>query len=1014
MGINERNSVQDPVIDRLAQLGWEKRYGERLHRELEDVFLDEDLVDALMRLNPVIAERPERAAEIVKLLRTHTLAAENDGLVAANAQFMRWMRGLVHHKFVGETEHVPIHLIDFEDLSRNRFVVADEVTFGGPGRKARFDIVLYVNGLPVVVGETKTAVDRSISWVSAVKEITGHYEVEYPAFFVPNVFSFGTEGKELACGPVGAPSDAWEVWGPTQTEPRLRHVLESVSSLMAPATVLAMLNDFTLFEQPEDNSSTELRKLIARYMQFDAVQLMADRAHEGVKKRGLIYHTQGTGKTLAMVFAAAKMLRDPALRNPTIVLIADRVQLVGQMWDQFRTTGMPRLQEPQTAQALQTMLGSKANGGLDQRGLIFTTIHKFARAQNNLNTRENIIVLVDEAHRTQEGSLGVSMRGALPNATMFAFSGTPLATLDRNTFETFGEPTDDGKTLHKYTSDQAIADGVVVPIHVAPRLVRFQLDKAGLDQAFKDLAAQEGLTDEESEVLARRANRVSTFFTSPERIRTVCADIIDHFYSTVDPLGMKAQLVVFDRAACVAYHQELTHQLADRAAQAGVEPDEARVVMTVGGAKDEDKDWQEYQLSDVNEEAVLKRFRTYGDPLKFLIVTSKLGTGFNAPIEGVMYLDKPLKAHTLFQTITRANRTWKNPETGQAKRYGLIVDYVGLGDGFARAMAPANPDQEQDTVEIAGLLDMFERELGIAMLRFTGINVTDVKATTLLDAQSRLPDKKAEEDFAAQFNMLAGIWETIAPDARLAPHRAAYTFLAKVYASIQPPGGRDDLLWARLGAKTLDLVHSHMTDVRTETDRSAVVIADADTINKLKDEGLLPEVEDAEHRTADEVVDSIAERLKKRLAGKNGDHPVYKSLAERLDRLRERQLTAAQQSIDWLRELFTVAKDLKAAENAEDENGREGLNVIPDPRIGALTQIFHEYAPPGTPGMIEKVVHEIDEIVRQVTADNTGWALTQKGDRAVRREVRAILKDHELHQVPALFDRAYEYIAEHY
>jgi type I restriction enzyme R subunit len=271
---------------------------------------------------------------------------------------------------------------------------------------------------------------------------------------------------------------------------------------------------------------------------------------------------------------------------------------------------------------------------------------------------------------------------------------------------------------------------------------------------------------------------VSTFFSNPDRIKAVCADVVEHFYSTVDPLGMKAQVVVFDRAACVDYHRELERLLAERY-QAGQPLDEAAVVMTVGGGKDEDKGWQDYALTETQEEDLLKRFRTYGDTLKFLVVTSKLGTGFNAPIEGVMYLDKPLKKHTLFQTITRTNRTWKNPETGQEKRYGLVVDYVGLGDGFVRAMAPANPDQEQRSIDIAGLLDLFEVALKSAMKRFAGLDWAHPGATTLLEAHTRIPDVDRDE-FAAEFGVLEGIWESVAPDPRLLAVKDQYRFLAKV------------------------------------------------------------------------------------------------------------------------------------------------------------------------------------------------------------------------------------------
>lgn len=1007
-GMDERNSVQQPLVEELVRLGWSYVPGKDLNRQPEQVFVESDIAAALERLNPDVAEVPARASEVVKLLRNLTFQVDDEGLVESNRDATKWMRGLNSHKFVGADAFRPVRLIDFEDPANNSFVVADEVSFGSPGSKARFDIVLFVNGLPLVVGETKSAFTAKVSWMTAAHEVAAHYQAGFAPFFTTNVFSFATEGRELMYGATGAPVEHWMTSGPAKDHPRLADVLDAAVWLLAPATVLKLLSSYTLFETPEDNSgSASLIKLIARYVQYQAVELMVSRAHAGQSRRGLIYHTQGSGKTLAMVFAAGQLLQDPALNNPTIVLVADRIDLVRNAWDQFRTTHMPRLLAPATAKALQDTLGPA-----DRRGLIFTTVHKFAGAASELNDRNNIVVLVDEAHRTQEGNLGMTMRAALPNAFFFAFTGTPIADLDRNTFATFGDPKDEKKTLHAYTSDQSIADGMTVPIHVDPRLVTFQLDKVAVDESFEAMKAAEGLDDDAAEVLSRRGSRVDVIFANPARMDAVCVDIAEHFYSTVDPVGMKAQVVVFDRAACVSYYERLTALLAARHA-AGGPLDEAAVVMHVSDGKGEDPDWVQYRRTEAEEAELLKRFRTYGDPLKFLVVTSRLGTGFNAPIEAVMYLDKPLKDHTLFQAITRTNRTWRNPETGQEKRYGLVVDYVGLGSGFARAMAPANGDQDPRIVEVGALIDQFEGELAATMRWFAGIDHTVIGSTTLLQCQQRLAKPADQDAFVSSFLMLEGIWETCWPNPRLAQHGVAYRFLAKVYASLAPVGPRVDLVWPRLGAKTLDIVFEHMTDVKVSK-ANAVVVADADTIRRLEDEGLLPGLEEVEDKSAAEILDTIYARLKKRLEGPNGNHPVYRSLAERLERLRERTLADAEQSIEWLREAFTAAKDLTAAEKAEDEAGAGGLDLLPDPNVFALTQIFREYAPPDTPVLIERVVQEVDVIVKEVTAGNAGWASTQKGDMAVRKEVRLVLKGKGLHTVPGLFEKAYAYIAEHY
>lgn len=1015
-GLGEVLSVQKPLIEALVSVGWKHVPGDQLERAPEQPFVESEVVAALRRLNPLIEAKPERVKEVLRPLRALTLGSVDNGLVETNRDFARWLRGQHTHEFIGEHGSVPVKLIDFEDLSNNSFVISDEVTFGVPGRSARFDLVLWVNGFPLAVGELKSPVHQRVSWMKGATELVEHYQPKWPAFFVPNAVVFATEGKEFMYAGVCTPVQRWETWGANVEHPKLADVLSSVKDMLTPRTVLDLLGSFTLFEQPQTNDGVaSLHKIVARYTQYEAVNLIVDRAKDPDKRKGLIYHTQGSGKTLSMVFAAARLLRDPALRNPTIVLVADRVQLLRQLWEQFRDTGMPRLIVPTSAAELRRVLGPN-----DQRGLIFTTVHKFAGAPAELNTRENVVVMIDEAHRTQEGDLGIAMRAALPNATLFAFTGTPIAELDRNTFTTFGDEQDPGKALHTYDSDQSIADGMTVPIHVSPRMVQFALDRDALDEAFEQMIDEEGLSEDEAAVLSRQASRVSTFFNNPERIAAVCADIIEHFYSTVNPLGMKAQVVVYDRQACVAYQQELTRLLAQRHAtqletvsddaDAPV-LDESAVVMTVGTTKNEDPEWEQYTLTEAQEEAVLKRFRTHGDPLKFLVCTAKLGTGFNAPIEGVLYLDKPLKNHTLYQTITRANRVWRNPVTGKDKRFGTIVDYVGLGGGFARAMAPANPDQTERDLDVEGLIDAFEAQLPMTMRIFAGIDYEKLIPQTLMDAQARMPKKDDEERFAGEYLFLEGIWEHATPHPRLLKHKTAYGFLAKVYQSIQPPGGLDDLIWQRLGAKTLELVHDHMNDIKV-TRGDDVVVADTETVQRLLDEGLINDPVEVEHQSASDVIDSIAGRLKKRLEGENGDHKIYKSLAERLEKLREKTMAAAEQSIEWLREAFTLAKDVTVAEKAEDEDGARGLDLLPDPHVGALTQIFQEFAPDGTPAMVERVVVEIDAIVREVSFD--GWAETQKGDRVVRQAIRTTLRKGQLHTVPGLFDRAYDYISANY
>ncbi|NDD31778.1 MAG: DEAD/DEAH box helicase, partial [Proteobacteria bacterium] len=353
-------------------------------------------------------------------------------------------------------------------------------------------------------------------------------------------------------------------------------------------------------------------------------------------RRGLISHYQGTGKSLLMAFAALMLLNDDRVGGPTILVVLDRLDLIEQIERQFRTAGLPRVSVATGKDELRRTLRD------DQRGIVLTTVFRFEGA-GELNRRDNIIVFVDEAHRTQEGTLGDDMRAALPNARFFGLTGTPISDKERNTFKLFGDPSDPGHVMNTYSMERSIADGASVPVHVETRLVDYHLDRGALDEAFDAMAAEESLTDEEREFLAGKAAHVKTLLLNPERIRRVCADVLDHFEAKVAPVGMKAQVVAFDRELVVAYDAELRRLIAARGLR-----HETAIVMTVSTSKDEPLSWQQHALDRAQEAHLKARFNNAEDPLAFLVVTAKLLTGFDAPIEQVMYLDKPLRRHTLF------------------------------------------------------------------------------------------------------------------------------------------------------------------------------------------------------------------------------------------------------------------------------------------------------------------------------------------------------------------------------
>jgi type I restriction enzyme R subunit len=1001
VGFSEASTVQAAIVDQLAMNGWTHIPGSQLDRPNDAVLIESELVSAIRRLNPLLDKDPDRVNMVVSSLRLVLINSGDTGLMAANEELTAWLRGR-RTITLNDTNHdEPVRLVDFENPGNNSLIVSDEVTYGVPGSKARFDVVLWVNGVPLVVGETKTPVDRKKSWLHGAQDIRNRYEVERQHFFVPNLLSFATEGRELRYASIRTPLDYWEQWGDTKTDANLSGWLRvklAIDQLLNPKTLLSVLADYAIFERGERNGLPTTTKIVPRYFQRESVEAVVARVIAGAPRKGLIYHTQGSGKTLAMSWAAARLIHEPRLKNPTIIAIADRSQLVRQTYNQFLAAGTPRLNEVSSASELRSLLKS------NQRGVIFTTIHKFKDA-GHLSDRDNVIVLVDEAHRTQEGSLGQQMRTALPNAFLFGFTGTPIADLARNTFKMFGDESDPDYALNTYNSDRSIADGTTVPMRVSSRTVEFRIDQEALEADADALAATENLSDEEREKIAAKLSNVATLLANPERIRGVCEDILGHFYPTIDPLGMKAQIVVYNRELCVAYHEQLTALMAER----GI-ADEATVVMSAAGKADP-ASWTAHLLSEQQEESVLNRFRAFGDPLKFLIVTSKLGTGFNAPNEGVLYLDKPMKLHTLFQTITRTNRPWSNPETGQKKAYGLIVDYIGLGDGYARAMTPNNPGAKQRELDLDGLIEAFNDELDALLDRFEGIDPADASMDAFQAAIERVPPGKARDRFGAQFMLAQSLWETIAPIPELEPRRMDYRWVAKIYEAVTPTD-TSTLLWDRVGAKTRELVYSNITGINVRNPKLTVQIADSKTVQSLIDTGLVDPDKDAVVKPASEVIDGIAARLKRRLAGANGMHTVYRGLAERLERLRVSELARAQDSIEYLRELFTLAKDVKDAEDAEDEGGADALDLLPSPHIGALTQIFEEFKPENVPVLIGDVVSEIDRIVLEVSYP--GWEIKEDGKREVRRSLLKVFRKFRLPLSGEPFESAYRYIETHY
>ncbi|MGC9221653.1 MAG: type I restriction endonuclease subunit R [Solirubrobacteraceae bacterium] len=974
---NEANSVRDFVRDLFDSETIPFVPGVELPREFDDVLLETFVKSSLIDLNPEIGEDVSRAEEVLHKIRALLISARNSPHpVVANEKLMSWLTGGLSMPFGQSGEHTTVRFFDFDradDPLLNQWMISTEVTFRQGNLEKRFDLVLWCNGFPLVVGEAKTPVRPAQTWIDGAVQVHEDYEENVPQFFVPNVFSFATEGKDFRYGSVGMPVELWGPWRDPDTAPDapakvgLAAVEESVRGVLTPAAVFDFLRFFTIYATDKRHRKI---KIIARFQQFQATNLIVDRVLTGKIKQGLIWHFQGSGKSLLMVFTALKLRAMTRLASPTILIVVDRVDLDTQITGSFNASDVPGLVAAGSRAGLQTMLSQGA------RKVIITTIHKFGDASGVLDDRQNIIALVDEAHRSQEGDYGQKMREALPNAFLFGLTGTPINRRDKNTFMWFGATEDAGGYLSRYSFDDSIRDGATLPLHFEPRLSEVHIDQDAIDTAFEELAAANNLTDSEKTTLSQKAASIQVLIKAPDRIKQIAADVAEHFNAKVEPEGFKAQLVAYDKESCVAYKAELDKHL----------PAESSTIV-MSKSRTDPASWAQWTPGGEELERITARFNDPSDPLKLIIVTAKLLTGFDAPILQCQYLDKPLKEHTLLQAITRTNRVYPPRKT-----HGLIVDYLGVFDDVAKSLEFDEDRVKTVISNIAELKTQLEPAIDKALAYFPGVNRTVGGYEGLVHAQAAIADATARDAFGFDYSIVSQLWEAISPDPMLTPFRDDYKWLTDVYESVRPSDITGRLVWHALGAKTIELINEHVT---VEVPQAAdTIILDAETIEDLMT-GKRNDVPPAE------IEKQITARIARHL-----NNPVFIELGQRLNSLRERYADIQQSSLEFLRELLDLAKDTVAAEKAADEMPREEQGKA------ALTELFEALKNDGTPVIVENIVNRIDEVVRGVRFD--GWQATHAGDQEVRQALRKTLYVQFKIRDNDVFEKALSYVREYY
>lgn len=967
---NEDNTIEQMLITTLRKNGWKYIEADKLPRRYDDIMVESMVKEALIRLNTEIAEEPSRADDVIYKLRSLILSVQPHSLVTQNEQFKKLVFEGNSFPFGKDRRMVPVRFFGTmtrEELSKNEYVVTNQWIYPARDHGKRLDIVLLINGFPIAVGELKTPVRNAITWLDGAGDI-GTYEKSIPRMFVTNIFNFATEGKCYRYGSVGMPAGSWGPWHTMEnrSEGSLADVMLNVSDMITPEKIMDIFQFFTMFAT---DKKYRKYKIICRYQQYEGANLIVQRVKAGYPKKGLLWHFQGSGKSLLMVFAAQKLRMLPELKNPTVVIVDDRIDLETQITATFTASDIPNLVNLSTKEELIAFFKQ------DIRKICITTIFRFGDVDGILNPRDNIIVMVDEAHRTQEGDLGEKMRLALPNAFFFGLTGTPINRRDKNTFHTFGAVEDKSGYMSKYSFADSIRDHATLQLNFEPVPVELHVDRHKLDLEFDELT--ENLSKEDKTELSKRVNMKAIMYDR-KRIRKVCEHIAKHYQEKIEPNGYKGQVVVYDRECCLMYKEELDRLLGAEA---------STIVMDTNDDK-EDR-YKAYRRDRDAEGKLLDYFREPGSPLKLVIVTAKLLTGFDAPILQVMYLDKPMKDHNLLQAICRTNRTYD-----EGKTYGLIVDYIGIFDNVARAL----DFDESGMKKVISNIQEVKKQLPALMRKslsyFMGVDRTMEGWEGLIAAQECLPTNREKDEFGADYRVLNRAWDALSPDPFLNPYKYDYQWLTRVYESVKPTDGRGGLIWAALGPKTMELVHEHLS-VGKIHENMEILTMDADLIDDF-----IEKQKDLRKTTMKVEIDLVAK------IRRHSNDVRFKKLGEKLEDLREKHEQGLVTSIEFLKLLLELAREAARAEK----------EVVPEEEIdlgkAALTELFNGVRNNKTPIIVERIVADIDDIVRIVRFD--GWQSTTAGKQEVKKALRSVvwikykIKDKEV------FDKAYGYIEQYY
>ncbi|MEW8555467.1 MAG: HsdR family type I site-specific deoxyribonuclease [Candidatus Thiodiazotropha sp.] len=964
----EHKTVQARILAYAEAIGWmlvsreeaEQRRGfdpdvpPKDRAKGRSLFFD-DLLDAKVReFNP-------RYAEAEGALLGHFRHLHSD--IYGNREFVEHLRNRGKFFDHEEKRERDLILIDYDDPARNVFEVTEEWAFHNSHYGTREDVVFLINGIPVLMIECKNA-NKDEAIALGVDQIR-RYHRETPELFVPEQLFTATDAIGFSYG---------ATWNTVRRnifnwkDEEVGKLEAKVKSFCAIPQVLAFLKDYIVFAEKDE----ELNKYILRQHQSGAVEQVVGRALDPGRTRGLVWHTQGSGKTFTMIKAAEMLFRAPQADKPTVLLMIDRNELEDQMLKNLAALGLGNLEHASSIRRLNRLLRD------DYRGIIVTMIHKFRDMPANLNTRANIYVLIDEAHRTTGGDLGNFLMAGLPNASYIGFTGTPVdkTAYGKGTFKTFGCEDDRGY-LHKYSIADSIGDGTTLPLYYNLAPNEMLVPHETLDKEFLSLAEAEGVADiEELNKILERAVNLKNFLKGRDRIKKVAQFVAEHYRQNVEPLGYKAFLVGVDREACAHYK----HALDEIFSEMGLPSEYAEVVYT--GNNNDSALLKEFHLDPKRERQIRKSFNKLDQQPKILIVTEKLLTGFDAPVLYAMYLDKPMRDHTLLQAIARVNRPYENEQAEMVKPHGFVLDFVGIFDKLEKALAFDSEEVNAIVKDLKLLKVLFQNKMEQQAPEYLGLigrNFDDKDVDALIE---HFRDPERRKSFFKEYKEIEMLYEIISPDAFLRPWMDDYCTLSAIYDVVRKAYAKRVQVDRAFQKKTRELVQRH---VGTDYIRPVTEVLE---INEETVEYIVSK-KGGDGSKIINLVKSI-----ERKAEEDSDDPYLIAMADRARVVQESFENRQTSTADALAALLKEVETNEARKKAQAEKGFDGLTWF----------VYRT--------LLDAQIDNAENVSRKIKAafiEYPNWKQSENALRELRKKVTFAIfaETDDLDQVTALVDELF-------